>query len=80
MVTYVKYGLTTGGERDNRRHLWIMRRGCRVKGEWFKEESIAHIHGWDFSHIGGRYEEEQDRYSMTVSGILRHRFISVGKP
>ena len=51
-----------------------------LKEEWLKEESIAHIHGWDFSHIGGRYEEEQDRYSMTVSGILRHRFISVGKP
>lgn len=34
----------------------------------------------DMRNIGGRYEEEQDRYSMTVSGILRHRFISVGKP
>lgn len=22
------------------------------------EEAIAHIHGWDFSHIAGRYEEE----------------------
>lgn len=27
---------------------------------WKKEESIAHIHGWDFSHIHGRYEEEND--------------------
>ncbi len=27
---------------------------------WKKEESAAHIHGWDFSHIGGRYEEEHD--------------------
>ena len=25
---------------------------------WEKEESIAHIKGWDFSHIHGRYEEE----------------------
>ena len=25
---------------------------------WEKEESIAHIKGWDFSHIYGRYEEE----------------------
>ena len=24
------------------------------------EESIARIHGWDFSHIEGRYEEEND--------------------
>lgn len=27
---------------------------------WKQEESIAHIHGWDFSHIRGRYEEEND--------------------
>ena len=27
---------------------------------WKKEETIAHIHGWDFSHIHGRYEEEND--------------------
>ena len=25
-----------------------------------KEESVAHIHGWDFSHIDGRYTEETD--------------------
>ncbi len=28
--------------------------------EWLEEEKIAHIHGWDFSHISGRYEEEND--------------------
>lgn len=27
---------------------------------WKQEESIAHIHGWDFSHIQGRYEVEND--------------------
>ena len=27
---------------------------------WKHEEEIAHIHGWDFSHIRGRYEEEND--------------------
>ena len=27
---------------------------------WKKEEAIAQIHGWDFSHIHGRYEEEMD--------------------
>lgn len=27
---------------------------------WKAEESIAHIHGWDFSHIEGRYMEEDD--------------------
>lgn len=25
-----------------------------------EEEKAAHIHGWDFSHIHGRYEEEND--------------------
>ena len=27
---------------------------------WRHEEAIAHIHGWDFSHIVGRYTEEGD--------------------
>ena len=27
---------------------------------WKAEESIAHIHGWDFSHIAGRYTEQDD--------------------
>ena len=31
-----------------------------LKKEWLEEEKIAHIHGWDFSHIFGRYEEESD--------------------
>lgn len=31
-----------------------------LKTIWKNEESLAHIHGWDFSHICGRYEEEQD--------------------
>ena len=26
---------------------------------WKAEENIAHIHGWDFSHIEGRYTEEE---------------------
>lgn len=32
----------------------------KLKAIWKKEEDIAHIHGWDFSHIHGRYEEEND--------------------
>ena len=27
---------------------------------WKKEEAVAHIQGWDFSHIDGRYEEEEN--------------------
>lgn len=30
-----------------------------LKG-WLEEEAAAHIHGWDFSHINDRYEEEKD--------------------
>jgi hypothetical protein len=32
----------------------------KLRKEWEAEEKIAHIHGWDFSHIHGRYEEEDD--------------------
>ena len=31
-----------------------------LKNKWKTEESIAHIHGWDFSHIEGKYMEEDD--------------------
>ena len=31
-----------------------------LKKQWLSEEHAAHIHGWDFSHIAGRYEECQD--------------------
>ena len=31
-----------------------------LRKEWEAEERVAHIHGWDFSHIHGRYEEEED--------------------
>ena len=27
---------------------------------WKSEESVAQIHGWDFSHIEGRYQEQTD--------------------
>lgn len=30
----------------------------KLKEQWLEEESIAHIKGWDFSHIRDRYEEE----------------------
>ncbi len=31
-----------------------------LRAVWIKEEEAAHIHGWDFSHIYGRYEEGND--------------------
>ena len=31
-----------------------------LRERWKQEEDAAHIQGWDFSHIRGRYEEEKD--------------------
>ena len=31
-----------------------------LREQWLAEERIAHIHGWDFSHISDRYREEED--------------------
>ena len=41
---------------------------------WKEEESIAHIHGWDFSHIEGRYTEPDDLpwdYRAVIQEYLR---------
>lgn len=39
---------------------------------WKAEENIAHIHGWDFSHIDGRYAEEEDLPWDYRETILRY--------
>ena len=41
---------------------------------WKAEEEIAYIHGWDFSHIDGRYAEQEDLpwdYRELVERYLR---------
>ena len=41
---------------------------------WRAEEAIAHIHGWDFSHIDGRYTEQDDLpwdYREVIGQYLR---------
>lgn len=41
---------------------------------WKAEERIAHIHGWDFSHIRDWYTEEEDLpwdYRETILRYLR---------
>ena len=46
----------------------------KLKEEWLKEESIAHIKGWDFSHINERYEEQECMpwdYEKTIRKYLR---------
>lgn len=45
----------------------------RLKEQWLQEERIAHIHGWDFSHIQGRFEEGRGipwNYEAIVRGYL----------
>ena len=46
----------------------------KLKAIWLKEEQAAKIHGWDFSHIAGRYDEERDlpwNYEQIVRENLR---------
>ena len=41
---------------------------------WLKEEAAAHIKGWDFSYIQGRYEEKDDLpwdYEAIVRQVLK---------
>lgn len=45
-----------------------------LKKIWKQEEEAAQIHGWDFSHIHGRYEEENDLpwdYEKIVRSYLK---------
>lgn len=45
-----------------------------LKRIWKQEEEVAHIHGWDFSHLYGRYESENDlpwNYEQTVRHYLK---------
>ena len=38
--------------------------------KWKAEEEIAHIHGWDFSHIEGKtMEEAMAEVKMVVEGV-----------
>lgn len=49
-------------------------RETELREIWKKEEQIAHIKGWDFSHIDGKYDEEKDLpwdYKNIVSQYLK---------
>ncbi len=44
-----------------------------LRAAWKREESLARIKGWDFSHIDGRYEEEYSLpwdYAAEIRGVL----------
>lgn len=46
-----------------------------LKQAWLDEEAVAHIRGWDFSHIEGRYEQPDD-YPWNYEAIIRHYLTS----
>ena len=46
----------------------------QLRMEWKQEEEVAHVYGWDFSHIDGRYQEGERvpwNYDAIVRGYLR---------
>lgn len=50
--------------------------------QWMAEEKAAHIRGWDFSHISGRYEAEHDlpwNYASIVKRYLspKHKLLDL---
>mgnify|MGYP007025218134 CR=1 FL=1 len=53
--------------------------------QWLAEEEAAQIHGWDFSHIHGRYEEGRDLpwdFDQLVRRFLfpEHRILDMERP
>lgn len=32
----------------------------QLMNHWLEEQKIAHVHGWDFSHMEGKYTEQKD--------------------
>lgn len=49
-----------------------------LKEQWLQEEHIAHIHGWDFSHIHGLYEEGRDM-PWNYEAIVRKFLLNCSK-
>ena len=48
-----------------------------LKSIWKKEEETAHVQGWDFSYIHGRYDKENDLpwdYEKIVRRYLSNDF------
>lgn len=46
----------------------------QLRKEWKREEELAHIHGWNFSHIYGRYKDGENvpwDYDAIVRGYLK---------
>lgn len=41
-----------------------------LKAAWLAEESVAHIKGWDFSHIEGKYKSEEDDMPWDYRAVI----------
>ena len=44
----------------------------KLRAEWEKEENCAKIHGWDFSHIYGRFDSDGD-FPWEYEQVIRER-------
>lgn len=47
-----------------------------LKNYWLSEQELAHIHGWDFSYIKGRFKEEQTlnwNYKQIILSYLQYK-------
>ena len=42
-----------------------------LKEKWLAEEEIAHIKGWDFSHIEGKFHSEEDNMPWDYAQIIK---------
>ena len=69
-----RFCVPAGGLKVLREYLKQYLKQNELKEVWKKEEDAAHIHGWDFSHIEGRYEEQDDlpwNYDTIVRQYLK---------
>lgn len=41
-----------------------------LRTKWLAEEEIAHIKGWDFSHIEGKFQSEEDDMPWHLSALI----------
>ena len=42
-----------------------------LRTEWLAEEEIAHIKGWDFSHIEGKFKSEEDEMPWDYAQVIK---------
>ena len=42
-----------------------------LRTKWLAEEEIAHIKGWDFSHIAGKFKSEEDDMPWDYAQVIK---------